>query len=53
MADILKNLDIGAFQIKVNTRKLLDGIFAICDVPDDMFRTICSSVDKLDKVIVW
>ena len=25
-------------------------MFAACGVPDDKFRTICSSVDKLDKV---
>ena len=35
---------------KVNHRKLLDGMFASCGVPEDKFRTICSSVDKLDKV---
>jgi len=36
--------------VKVNHRKLLDGMFATCGVPEDKFRTICSSVDKLDKV---
>ena len=36
--------------LQVNHRKLLDGMFAACGVPDDKFRTICSSVDKLDKV---
>lgn len=25
-------------------------MFAVCGVPDDKFRTICSTVDKLDKV---
>ena len=35
---------------KVNHRKILDGMFASCGVPEDKFRTICSSVDKLDKV---
>merc|ERR1719481_1761329 len=28
---------------------ILDGIFEVCGVKEDMFRTICSSVDKLDK----
>ena len=28
----------------------MDGIFAVCGVPEDKFRTICSAVDKLDKV---
>ena len=36
--------------LQVNHRKLLDGMFAACGVPDDKFRTICSAVDKLDKV---
>ena len=35
---------------EVNHRKILDGMFASCGVPEDKFRTICSSVDKLDKV---
>lgn len=49
MAEILTKLDVGEFLIKFNHRKLLDGMFAACGVPEDKFRTICSSVDKLDK----
>lgn len=47
--DIFSKLQIGDFLIKLNHRKILDGIFAVCGVPDCQFRTICSSVDKLDK----
>lgn len=36
-------------QIKLNHRKLLDGMLEICGVPPEKFRTICSSIDKLDK----
>lgn len=36
----------------MNHRQLLDGIFAACNVPPEKFRTICSSVDKLDKVML-
>lgn len=36
--------------LQVNDRRILDGMFAVCGVPDDKFRTICSTVDKLDKV---
>ncbi|KAM5298604.1 histidine--tRNA ligase, cytoplasmic isoform 4-T4 [Ctenodactylus gundi] len=50
MCEILSSLQIGDFLIKVNDRRILDGMFAICGVPDSKFRTICSSVDKLDKV---
>uniref|UniRef100_A0A673U450 Histidine--tRNA ligase, cytoplasmic n=1 Tax=Suricata suricatta TaxID=37032 RepID=A0A673U450_SURSU len=50
MCEILSSLHIGDFLVKVNDRRILDGMFAICGVPDSKFRTICSSVDKLDKV---
>merc|ERR1719189_3112305 len=47
--EILSKLQLGDFVIKVNHRKILDGIFELCGVPSAMFRTICSAVDKLDK----
>jgi histidyl-tRNA synthetase len=50
VSEILSTLDIGDFVIKLNHRKLLDGMFEACGVPADKFRTICSSVDKLDKL---
>ncbi|KAK7855496.1 histidine--trna ligase [Quercus suber] len=37
------------FGIKLNHRKLLDGMLDICGVPPEKFRTTCSSIDKLDK----
>ena len=49
LVETLDALDIGAFTIKLNHRKLLDAIFAVCGVPDDKIRTISSAVDKLDK----
>eukprot|EP00042_Codosiga_hollandica_P041321 m.367694 g.367694 ORF g.367694 m.367694 type:complete len:546 (+) comp56087_c0_seq1:35-1672(+) len=49
VSEILTELKLGEFVIKVNHRQLLDGIFAVCGVPEHMFRTICSAVDKLDK----
>ncbi|KAM6455422.1 histidine--tRNA ligase, cytoplasmic [Liasis olivaceus] len=48
--EILSALQIGDFLIKVNDRRILDGVFAVCGVPDSKFRTICSTVDKLDKM---
>ena len=36
--------------IKLNHRKILDGLFTACGVPDDKIRSISSAVDKLDKV---
>merc|ERR1711915_413083 len=47
--EILSSVDVGPFVIKVNHRMILDGIFEVCGVKADMFRTICSAVDKLDK----
>lgn len=48
--EILKSLGIGEFQIKLNHRQLLDGLFEMCGVPKDKFKSICSAIDKLDKV---
>jgi histidyl-tRNA synthetase len=40
----------GRYSIKLNHRKILDGIFEVCGVPTEKIRTISSAVDKLDKV---
>lgn len=45
-----RDLPLHALCPQVNDRRILDGMFAVCGVPDDKFRTICSTVDKLDKV---
>lgn len=36
--------------IQLNHRKILDGIFEVCGVPEEKIRPISSAVDKLDKV---
>ncbi|KAI8871459.1 histidyl-tRNA synthetase [Ramicandelaber brevisporus] len=48
--EILTELGVGPFKVKVNNRKILDGIFEVCGVPADKIRTISSAVDKLDKL---
>lgn len=50
-SEILQSLEIGEFQIKLNHRDVLDGLFKVCGVPEEQFKAICSTVDKLDKVI--
>ena len=45
----LRELGIDNFVIKCNNRMILDGMFEVCGVPAEKFRTICSTVDKLDK----
>ena len=49
LCDALTALDIGAYTVKVNHRKILDGIFELAGVPADKTRSISSAVDKLDK----
>ncbi|UYV64263.1 HARS [Cordylochernes scorpioides] len=50
LVEILTALDVGDFVVKVNNRLILDGLFEVCGVPPEKFRTICSAVDKLDKM---
>ncbi|XP_076993319.1 histidine--tRNA ligase, mitochondrial isoform X3 [Tamandua tetradactyla] len=50
MCEILNGLQLGEFLIKVNHRRIVDGMFAVCGVPESKFRAICSSMDKLDKI---
>ncbi|KAJ4898581.1 Class II aaRS and biotin synthetases superfamily protein [Raphanus sativus] len=49
LTELLDKLEIGDYAVKLNHRKLLDGMLEICGVPAEKFRTICSSIDKLDK----
>ncbi|NWW85907.1 SYHC protein, partial [Rhynochetos jubatus] len=48
--EILSDLQLGDFLIKVNDRRILNGVFAICGVPESKFITMCSTMDKLDKM---
>ncbi|KAF8167160.1 hypothetical protein B0H34DRAFT_680502 [Crassisporium funariophilum] len=50
LCTILSKLDVGEFTIKINHRRILDGIFEVCGVPTDKTRAISSAVDKLDKL---
>lgn len=50
MDEVFTELGIGEFTIKVNHRKLLDGVFEVCGVPREKIRSISSAVDKLDKL---
>ncbi|OAD56476.1 Histidine--tRNA ligase, cytoplasmic [Eufriesea mexicana] len=49
ISEALQSLDVGPYMIKLNHRSLLDGILAACGVPNNKFRSVCSSIDKLDK----
>ena len=47
--EVLSNLNIPDFTIKINNRKILSGIAEICGEADKIF-TITVAIDKLDKV---
>ncbi|XP_039182009.1 histidine--tRNA ligase, cytoplasmic-like isoform X2 [Crotalus tigris] len=50
MHEILTALQVGDFIIKINDRRILQGIVTICGIPEIKFERICSTLDKLDKV---
>lgn len=47
--EILSGLNAGKFQIKINNRKFLDAFIELSGCDKSKFKTICSSIDKLDK----
>ncbi|KAL7414313.1 hypothetical protein BDY24DRAFT_386502 [Mrakia frigida] len=49
LCEALEALEIGEFTVKINHRKILDGIFLLSGVPEASTRAISSAVDKLDK----
>lgn len=49
LCEILSELNLGEFNIKINHRKILDATVALAGIPDEKFKVVCSSVDKLDK----
>jgi len=49
VTEILTELEVGGFVVKLNNRKFLDSIIDICGCDKSQFKTICSSIDKLDK----
>jgi histidyl-tRNA synthetase len=49
LVEILDDLSLGEYEVKLNHRKLLDAMLDIAGVPPQKFRPICSAIDKLDK----
>ena len=49
VVEILTQLPVGGFNVKLNHRLLLDALVNISGIKDDLYKTVCSSVDKLDK----
>jgi histidyl-tRNA synthetase len=49
-AEILSTLGFETFLIKINNRKILNGIAQYAGLPSDMTQEVCRSIDKLDKM---
>lgn len=49
LIEILSELKLGKFSVKLNHRKLLDATVHLAGISEDKFKIVCSSVDKLDK----
>ena len=47
--EILQRLEFDNYTIKISNRKILDGILEIASVDESLFKTMCSTIDKLDK----
>lgn len=49
ITEVFEALQLG-ITIKINHRRILDGLFAVAGVPKDKIRPVSSAVDKLDKI---
>lgn len=49
MQEILETVGVSGFLVKVNHRKILEMMIKEANCESDKFKTICSSIDKLDK----
>lgn len=48
--EVLKTLGFSTFLIKINNRKILNGITQYAGLAADMTQEVCRSIDKLDKM---
>ncbi len=51
-AKALGRLDIGAFTVKINDRKILNALLLKCGFTEEQLPSVCISFDKLDKIDV-
>jgi histidyl-tRNA synthetase len=50
ISEIFTQLNIGAFRIRINNRKVLTGFFTAIGIAPDLARTCINIVDELDKI---
>lgn len=49
--DILKSFEIPyPIKIKVNDKRILIGLLGVCGVPVELQQTVCSTIDKVEKL---
>lgn len=48
--ECMQAYELGTFRIKVNHRKMLTAFFQIAEIDKSLHSTICSTVDKIDKM---
>jgi len=53
ISEVLTKLEIGAFEIKLNHRQLLEGLMESVGIAAKDFKPVASAIDKLDKVPSW
>jgi len=49
-SEILEELGFDNFQIKINNRKILNGLVQYIGLDSSFTQTVCRSIDKLDKI---
>lgn len=50
VGEVLDELGINNYIIKINHRQLLVDILTLCGVEDKLLKTVCSTIDKMDKL---
>ena len=48
--EIFKGLNIGPFQVRINNRKILTGLFASLGIPETQMKAVLDIVDDLEKL---
>lgn len=48
--DIFSNLGLDSFQIKVNSRNLMNAILEYANIPEDLHKSVIRVIDKLPKI---
>lgn len=49
-AEVLQGLNMEEYIIRINHRRIIDGIFESCGIPKGKFGPVSSAIDKLDQV---